>query len=566
MDSQMDSQRDTFHCKTSNCNAPEIPDKRLRSLAGRLTVLLRANHFLLALILIATPSFADVIVLKAGRRIVARSASEQGGKEGGQEAGKISYEVSAGSITIPKSLVARIEKGEIATRKPALVSSEEVSIEETSDENPIQKLSSQIQTRHADVESIIRNDAVDEKRLQEMASLAGHGDKERRTAVDAYLTAASFEVQQERLGPASRWAEQALRLSRRDINALLLSAQIDIARQQYSEAIEHLRLAQSIEPDSPDVPTLLGYAYYYADGAGKASRHWKRAYAMRPDGDLRELIQQTEREEQVESGYRQAHSGHFLFQWDSSEVSPSFSREILATLERQYWELELALDFAPREPIVVILYAARQFKDITQAPGALNDGKIRVPVQGLSSVNGDLARVLKHELAHSFVHRLSLGRCPAWLNEGLALAESGERLPQSGPWLAMLYSQSRHVPLAQLEKSFTQFNSSLAAVSYASSESAVSRYGSGLTRLYSQSSRVPLTQLGGPSPATIGYAESQAAVEMIRDQYGPYQLSRLLKVLGEGKTMPEALEEVLRMDYAELDAELGSYLTRRYRP
>ncbi|MCZ6751463.1 MAG: hypothetical protein O7E51_06505 [Acidobacteria bacterium] len=565
MDSQTDSQRETFHCKTSNCNAPELPDGCFWNPAGRFTVLFRAHLFLLALILMAAPSFADVIVLKDGRRIVALSTSEQGGKEGGQEAGKISYEVLAGSITIPQSLVARIEKGEIAPRKPALVSSAGVSSEGTSDENPIQELSRQLQTRHADVASIIQNDAVDEKRLRELARWASQGDQERQAAVDAYLTAASFEAQQERIGPASRWAEQALRLSRRDINALLLSAQFDIARQQYSEAIEHLRLAQSIEPDSPDVLTLLGYAYYYADGAGKASRHWKRAYAMRPDGNLRGLIQQTEREELVESGYRQAHSGNFLFQWDGSEVSASFSREILATLERQYWELEVALDFAPREPIVVILYAAEQFRNITQAPGALNDGKIRVPVQGLSSVTGDLARVLKHELAHSFVHRLALGRCPAWLNEGLALMESGERLPQSGPWLAGLYSQSRNIPLAQLEKSFTQFKSSLAVVSYASSESAVSRYGPGLTRLYSQSRRVPLTQLGGPSLATIGYAESQAAVEMIRDQYGAYQLSRLLKVLGEGKTMPEALEAILRMDYAELDAELGSYLTRRYR-
>jgi len=35
--------------------------------------------------------------------------------------------------------------------------------------------------------------------------------------------------------------------------------------------------------------------------------------------------------------------------------------------------------------------------------GALNDGRIRVPVEGLTSMTEELARVLKHELTHSFV-------------------------------------------------------------------------------------------------------------------------------------------------------------------
>ena len=35
-------------------------------------------------------------------------------------------------------------------------------------------------------------------------------------------------------------------------------------------------------------------------------------------------------------------------------------------------------------------------------------------------MNTELASVLKHELTHSFLNSLAGGRCPTWLNEGMA--------------------------------------------------------------------------------------------------------------------------------------------------
>src|SRR5580704_15055595 len=47
--------------------------------------------------------------------------------------------------------------------------------------------------------------------------------------------------------------------------------------------------------------------------------------------------------------------------------------------------------------------------------GALNDGRIRVPVEGLTSLTPELSRILKHELTHSFVQQKTHGRAPVWL-------------------------------------------------------------------------------------------------------------------------------------------------------
>ena len=459
---------------------------------------------------VSTRLLADTIILKNGRRIVAGAVTEEGEK--------VFYERDGGRVSIPKSLVDRIERGGPLPTRPAPAMNEQAARE----------LSGQVRVPQADAEGIVRNGAVDEERLELLAAMAGQGNLERQNAVNAHMIAASFEAREQRFATAARWAEEAVRLSGRDLNALLLAAQIDIARQQYAEALDHLYVAQNISPDSPLLLTVLGYAYYYFEGPEKALRYWKQAQAIRPDARLEQRIQQVEREAAVEGAFQQAESGHFILSWEGSEVSPAFSREILETLEQAYKDVQWALYYSPRDSVSVILYATQQFADITQSPswaGALNDGKIRIPVRGLTSMTPGLARILKHEMVHSFVHRLAERRCPTWLNEGLAQLESGESVAQSGPALARLYAQSRQIPLAQLEGSFQNFDSSRAA---------------------------------------LAYAESLAAVEMLRDRYGAYQLPEFLKSLGRGRTMAESLREVLRMSYEDLETELAQYLATRF--
>ena len=462
-------------------------------------------------------SRADTIVLKNGRRIPAGSATDDGDK--------VFYEGAEGRISLPKSLIDRVEKDDaepVTSPAPA-----QAAAPSSASGVFAKALSVQIQVPQKDAEGVVRDGAVDEERLQTVARLASKGDLERQNAVNAYLVAAAFEVQHQRAGPASKFSEAALDLLPEDMNALILAADIDILRQQYSESLRHLMLAQSLKADSPEVLTLLGYAYYFLDGPEKANRYWKQAKALHPDPRLDELIEQTDKEEKVEGGFIQAQSSHFILNREGSEISETFSREILETLEQEFRDLESALDYSPREPLTVILYPAKQFADITRVPGwvgALNDGKIRVPVRGLSSMTAQLARVLKHEMVHSFVHRQVQGRCPTWFNEGLAQLESGETPALSSSALSTIYGDSKQIPLVQLEGSFMQFNTALAA---------------------------------------LAYAESEAAVSLIADRYGPYELSRLLKTMGEGQSMAEALRQLLRTDYKELETDLANRFVKK---
>jgi len=471
----------------------------------------------LALLIPATDSSADTIVLKNGRKIVAEAVTETGDK--------VFYEGDAGRVSIPKSMVERIEKGgPVPVRRSPVPTAGGTSDPITPESLPQIRLSLSV----AGLPEIMRDGAVDERRLAELASQAYDGERELQIAVNAHLLAAAYEAREERLAAASRWAEEALRLSPLDRNALLLASQIDLARRQYSEALNHMLVAQSVDSSSPDVLTLLGDAYYFSEGAERAIWYWKQSDALRPDARLRARIHRAEEEAKVESGLEHAESYHFVLSWEGSQVSASFGREILEALERQYRELEVALDFSPREAVPVILYTSQQFQDITRAPGwagAVNDGKIRIPVQGLSSLTRDLAQVLKHEMVHSFIHQIAEGRCPTWLNEGLAQMASGESSGQVGVVLSRIYGAERNIPLAELEGSFRRFNS---------------------------------------RQAGQAYAQSLAAVEMIRDRYGAYQLPYLLRALREGQSPAQALRSVLRMSYEDLEAELRAYLAQKY--
>src|SRR5258707_15353917 len=117
--------------------------------------------------------------------------------------------------------------------------------------------------------------------------------------------------------------------------------------------------------------------------------------------------------------------------------------------------IEWELNYTPPEPIGVILYTRQAFADITRAPGwagALNDGRIRVPVQGLTQLTPELSRVLKHELTHSFVRQKTHPAAPTWLQEGLAQWMEGKRSGASAGLLLRVNGAKQAMPRADLQR------------------------------------------------------------------------------------------------------------------
>ena len=312
-------------------------------------------------------------------------------------------------------------------------------------------------------------------------------------------------------------------------NAVLLEnyASILLRLGRFAEALSYAEQATEADPQSAVGLWILGYAYYKNDRDREAISALKKSLQLHPDDKVQKLLDRVQREENTEADFRQEDSNHFTLRYEGSQTNDALRRQILASLEDSYGKLQTDLGVSPRN-IHVSLYTDQAFFDVTQAPtwsAALNDGKIRIPISGIQNVTPEMARMLRHELTHSFVAQMTHNRAPQWLNEGIAELEQGASIASFGNRLALLYSSGHQVPLNVLEGNFDTLDK---------------------------------------SEAIVAYAESIAAVQFINDTYGIGDLGRILQRLGEGQTIEAALRSTIHVGYKELDARITEYLKQNY--
>jgi Tfp pilus assembly protein PilF len=462
------------------------------------------------LLLAAGAALGDTIVLKSGRRITATHVEEEGDR--------VYYETPAGRFSFPKSSVERIERGGTATFASGVDALPAVSAP------PIPPVEGYDEIAKA----AVKNGVVDRGYLAQLETEARNGgERAVSRAVGAYHAAALNEFGKNNFDAAIEYYERALRLAPEHLGVLLNLSHLYLRKSEFTKALDFLERAERNNSQNADVAKLMGWAYYGQNKLEQAARQLRRAYALRPDAETQRALAKVERDLQTEEKFKENESAHFQLRYDG-EAAPGLAREVLRELEAHFERVASELNFRPREPIGVVLYTAQAFYDVTQAPGwvgALNDGRIRLPVQGLSSMTAKLSSTLMHELVHSFVFQKSRGRCPVWLNEGLAQWFQGRRSDQTAGGLMQLAADGRFVSLVKLEGFWSRFDAGTAA---------------------------------------YAYAVSLAAVEFLIAQNGMRDIERLLDLLPTAASPAAALREVLRTDYPELDAETIQYLKRNY--
>lgn len=187
------------------------------------------------------------------------------------------------------------------------------------------------------------------------------------------------------------------------------------------------------DPDRPELLELLGDLRYREERIEDALGSWRRAFELSPGDRLRDKILKAERELSASRDYDFSASSHFNLRYDG-EVDLDLASSVMDHLEAQYWVLADRFRHAPQQPITVQLFPQQQFRAVTQSPdwvGGLYDGKIRVPLGGLSRLHRRAEEVLTHELTHAVVHSKTRGNCPRWLHEGLAQISEERPLPRA---------------------------------------------------------------------------------------------------------------------------------------
>jgi tetratricopeptide (TPR) repeat protein len=458
---------------------------------------------------------ADTIYLKNGRKITASNVVE--------ENGQVSYETSAGRLSLPASIVDKVvhdaappdsTHGTAANRAANL---------------PIAPPTLSIPANDENVRAALRDGSIDVDLLSRLESEAAANPSATAVArvVAAESAAAQFEISVGNYAQAQQHYDAGLRIAPDSVSLLVEAAYLRLRRSEYSAALDLLNRARRVEPDSVDVAKLSGWAYYGLNRLENAVSEWKRALAMKPDAEVQRALEKAERDMEQEATYGERETTHFLLRYDGS-AEPDLAREILRTLEAEYQEISTTLGYEPPEPIGVVLYTNKAFMDITRAPswvGALNDGRIRVPVEGLSSMTDELARVLKHELTHSFVGQKTGGRCPVWLQEGIAQYMEGKRSRSAAGALSTAYEHHMEFSLASYESSWMNLPK---------------------------------------QTASDAYAWSLAVVEAIVVVDGMDDLGRILDRIAAESATEDAVRAVLHDSYPDLMQSTVEYLRKAY--
>jgi tetratricopeptide (TPR) repeat protein len=283
------------------------------------------------------------------------------------------------------------------------------------------------------------------------------------------------------------------------------------------EATGFLQKALQLEPALVDASTLLGQIVYRQGNLDLAIKTYEAALQRAPRNSV--LLQRLEAWRKEASAYQSFQSvkdDRFAIMFEGP-VEQKLAARATAVLGNAFWRIGKAIGAYPSNPINVILYTDKQFRDITGAPewaGGGFDGQIRMPVRGAQQNLQEFDRVLTHELTHAMLRSIVSRNLPAWLNEGLAMSFEG--YDAAGVERALL-SARLFVPLSALRTSFFRLNEKQAAVAY---------------------------------------AESFFATAVLMDRIGPSGMGQLLQDLDGGQPIDQAVER-FGFTFADFESRLA---------
>lgn len=469
----------------------------------------------LCLLLASSPAVADVIYLRNGNVLVVQRAWEEGGE--------VRYQTGGEVQTLPKSAVKRIQEQKalpspeggaprygiaIGNGNPAAVANS----------TPSESTSLRSSTSAASKELL--------NRLRENLKSAPADAHAKSELAQALNSLAALQATQGDLSAAKNSLEEALALAKRNRATLRNLAIVNYRMGDYRASEDLLLACLGQEKNDQQIHLLLGEAYYAQEKVAQAINQWTEALQLGPNPEIAARLEKARKESGVHSELGVLQSAHFILRYDRKVSDYQLGQQILTTLEGLYRQLSIDLTSKAPATVAVILYPDQAYFDITRAPswsGALFDGKIRIPTQGLNSVTPQLAAVLIHELTHAFIRSVPGRGCPSWFNEGVAQFEEGKSASDHNKWLEALNKEGRLTPLTGLKGSF----------------------------------------VGLPaSAASLAYVEGLAAVEFLVASAGKSSIRKILDLMGQNYNFESAFQSAISKSIEQFESEWRASLSR----
>jgi len=272
-------------------------------------------------------------------------------------------------------------------------------------------------------------------------------------------------------------------------------------------AESEIDVALGMSGNDPEVKKLLARVYYDSGRLYETLRTLQEVLDEDPDDEeALTFLEKARREFDIEERMSTTLASNFTLAYDG-EIHPDLGNEVLSVLEEAYADLGGDLNFYPNVQVPVILYTRRDFENVTSSPdwaAGLYDGKIRIPLGGVTRMTDRLRALLYHEYTHVLLRYLAGRTLPAWLNEGVAEVAERSQLATPSPVLQNALQADALLDFQLLEKPFSTL----------------------------PQQEVPLA-----------YEQSYSFARFIIETYGWYKLADWLREIGKGAPACEAAEK-----------------------
>ncbi len=292
-------------------------------------------------------------------------------------------------------------------------------------------------------------------------------------------------------------------------------------KKEYELARQTLHDSLLYDPKNPFAYELLGDIAYLEQNLDGALKEYEASFRIRPRADLREKMLKAEKEKKVESGFKSFEGENFVINYRGEEHGVE-GDELKELLKIAYQQIGEELGYFFKHKVVVLLYDENEFRDLSGVPhwsAGIYDGKIRLPAHPAGFQPAEIEKIIRHELTHTFVSEISQGRCPVWLNEGLAEYEEAKVAPND---LRVFKAAVRTNTLFPLEILFSQEK---------------------------------VLDFRDPLEVALFYDQSYHLVNHLVERYGMFKVKQMLEGFGKGKDSPEVIEEVLQISPALVEKQ-----------
>ncbi|MBX7144962.1 MAG: hypothetical protein K1X79_10960 [Oligoflexia bacterium] len=169
------------------------------------------------------------------------------------------------------------------------------------------------------------------------------------------------------------------------------------------------------------------------------------------------------------------------------------AKNIQSTIEKSHSYLRTVFGEIPAFTTEVRLMDEETFFLTTGAPRWTNAmffrNQIIVPLgpQAMQDLD-NVYRAVRHEFTHAVLHAMTKGRCPGWIDEGLAQWSEGSENPALRPAMRDWLAVNQLVPFRLLQGGFTKLDTAMVPAAYGqslyASKSIIAAFGFSKLRAY----------------------------------------------------------------------------------